>query len=96
MADYSYQPLDGIGYTRVSFGYRPVTPLRVTPRKMFVGLLVALSTLLAGVGLIGGIITPTPWAAAIFVVGMLLFYVSSRLAQHALRQNKEPKWLSIT
>jgi 4-hydroxybenzoate polyprenyltransferase len=95
MADFSYQPLRGISYTPVSYGYRSATPLRGASNKTFLGFLAVLGILLSGIGLIAGIITSAPWAAGIFVVGMLLFYVAGRLAQRSFRQSQS-KWSSIT
>ena len=96
MADFSYQPLRGVGYTPVSYGYRSASPLRSNSNKIFMGILATLGILLSGVGLLAGIITPAPWAVGIFVVGMVFFCVAGRLARRFSGQMQEPKWLSIT
>jgi hypothetical protein len=94
MADFSYQPLRGIGYTPVSYGYRSATTLKGASNKMFLGILAAVGVLLSGIGLLLGIITPAPWAALIFVIGALIFSLAGRLARSSFSQG--PKWSSIT
>ena len=98
MADFSYQPVREIKYTRIVCDYEAAKPSRMplSRSKIVLVLLAIVGGCLAAVGLIAAVITPHAWAAGVFVIGMLLFSMAGWLARQLVGHRRMPQWHTIT